>query len=171
MGRLSRARYVQHPRNAGWPEGREPHGHGVSVVVRGRESRPHGEGRQVVGQPRRRGTRDAKRRSGLGSHKGHWRAAVRSKDSSPVRRGAVGKGLREMHLAGRLPDCLSGSTSGVWKRSEVIDLSYRATPRLYLPWHRPSYWSSSPGSTRSSTGTLPCPQDLVRSQRVHENPS
>ena len=27
---------------------REPHGDGVSVVVRGRESRPHGEGRQVV---------------------------------------------------------------------------------------------------------------------------
>ena len=72
MGRLSRARYVQHPRNAGWPEGREPHGHGVSVVVRGRESRPHGEGRQVVGRPRRRGTRDAKRRNGPGNHQRTW---------------------------------------------------------------------------------------------------
>jgi hypothetical protein len=27
--------------------------------------------------------------------------------------------------------CMSGSTSGVWKRSAVIDLSHRATPRLY----------------------------------------
>ena len=31
----------------GWPTGREPHGHGVSVVVGGRESRPRGEGRQA----------------------------------------------------------------------------------------------------------------------------
>jgi hypothetical protein len=30
---------VQRQRNAGWPNGREPYGHGVSVVVRGRESR------------------------------------------------------------------------------------------------------------------------------------
>ena len=28
--------------------------------------------------------------------------------------------------------CMSGSTSGVWKRSEVLDLSHRATPRLYF---------------------------------------
>ena len=35
-------------RNAGWPNGREPQGHGVSVVVRGGESPLHGEGRQVV---------------------------------------------------------------------------------------------------------------------------
>src|SRR4051812_18894536 len=39
----------------------------------------------------------------------HWRAAVRSKDSSPVRRGAVGKGLRKLHLAGRLPYLTYGS--------------------------------------------------------------
>jgi hypothetical protein len=46
MGRLSHARYVQHQRNVGWPNGREPHGHGVPVVVSGRESRPQGEGGQ-----------------------------------------------------------------------------------------------------------------------------
>ena len=28
--------------------------------------------------------------------------------------------------------CMSGSTSGVWKRSVVIDFSHRATPRLYI---------------------------------------
>jgi hypothetical protein len=43
--------YVALPRlthvNAGFPKGREPYGNGASVVVRGRESRPHGEGRQV----------------------------------------------------------------------------------------------------------------------------
>ncbi len=59
--------------------------------------------------------------------KDHWRAAVRLKDSSPVRRGAVGKGLREMHLAGRLPYGPSGSMSGEWKRC----IRHRATPRLY----------------------------------------
>src|SRR5688500_13282911 len=37
---------VQHHRNAGWPKGRESQGHGVLVVVRGRESRLHGEGGQ-----------------------------------------------------------------------------------------------------------------------------
>jgi len=34
--------------SAGSPEGREPYGDGASVVVRGRESRPHGEGGQVA---------------------------------------------------------------------------------------------------------------------------
>jgi hypothetical protein len=46
-------------RNVGSPTGREPYGDGASVVVRGRESRPHGEGRQVSLRPRKRGTRDA----------------------------------------------------------------------------------------------------------------
>src|SRR5215467_650620 len=47
MGHLRRARNVQHHRNAGWPTGREPHGHGVPVVVRGGESPPQGEGGQA----------------------------------------------------------------------------------------------------------------------------
>ncbi len=33
--------------NTGWPKRRESYGHGASVVVRGRESLLHGEGRQV----------------------------------------------------------------------------------------------------------------------------
>jgi hypothetical protein len=37
----------QPARTAGSPKGCEPYGDGASVVVRGRESRPHGEGRQV----------------------------------------------------------------------------------------------------------------------------
>src|SRR4051812_15281954 len=32
---------------AGWPSGREVHGDGAVIVVRRRESRPHGEGPQV----------------------------------------------------------------------------------------------------------------------------
>src|SRR4051812_15520302 len=61
MGRLRRARYVQHQRNAGWPNGREPHGHGVFVVVGGRESRPHGEGRQAGRHLKGQRVRDAHR--------------------------------------------------------------------------------------------------------------
>ena len=38
---------------AGWPTGREPSGHGASVVVSGRDSRPHGQ-RGVKGAHRRR---------------------------------------------------------------------------------------------------------------------
>jgi Transposase DDE domain len=43
----------------GSPTGREPQGDGVAVVLRGRESRPHGEGRQAVVDSAIRGTRDA----------------------------------------------------------------------------------------------------------------
>ena len=46
--------------NMGSPTGREPYGDGALVVVRGRESRPHGEGGQVsMDQQHVRGTRDA----------------------------------------------------------------------------------------------------------------
>lgn len=39
---------VTHDWNAGLPTGREPYGNGAPIVVRGRESRPHGEGGQVT---------------------------------------------------------------------------------------------------------------------------
>jgi len=46
--------------NMGSPTGREPYGDGALVVVRGRESRLHGEGGQVsTDQQHVRGTRDA----------------------------------------------------------------------------------------------------------------
>lgn len=38
---------VHQARNAGLPTGRESYGNGVPIVVRGRESRSHGEGEQV----------------------------------------------------------------------------------------------------------------------------
>ena len=47
-GHLSRARYVLCQRNAGLPTGGDPHGNGVSIVVRAGEIPAHGEGRQVV---------------------------------------------------------------------------------------------------------------------------
>jgi len=55
MGGLRHARYVRRRRTAGSPTGREPHGDGVPIVVvgvtshqGGRESRPQGEGAQVI---------------------------------------------------------------------------------------------------------------------------
>jgi hypothetical protein len=60
--------HVRHHRSAGWPMGRESYGDGVPIVVRGRESRPHGEGEQVSPTYQvQRGTRDAKRRNCPGS--------------------------------------------------------------------------------------------------------
>src|SRR4051794_33569417 len=60
-GRLRHARYVWRKGNSGWPTGREPYGHGVSVVVAGvtacqggRESRLHG--RRDTGAHDRQGT-------------------------------------------------------------------------------------------------------------------
>src|SRR6516165_10775135 len=89
MGRLRCARYVQHQRNAGWPKGREPYGHGVLVVVGGGESPLQGEGGQA-----------GRRLKGEGSEMDDYLSRVdvappesclRSKDSRAVRRGAVGK--------------------------------------------------------------------------------
>jgi len=106
---ISRTRngHLNHPvvnrgRNARWPTRGDPHGHGASVVVRGRESRPHGEGRQVspgvraeVGE-----TCDAESRPHPGHPPRPAHGCVRRtgepdavKVASPVRRGAVGKGL------------------------------------------------------------------------------
>jgi hypothetical protein len=51
--------YVSCDVNAGSPKGCEPYGDGVVVVVRGRESRLHGEGRQVTTMSRLGGARDA----------------------------------------------------------------------------------------------------------------
>jgi retron-type reverse transcriptase len=39
---------VQLDRNSGWPKGRKSYGRGVSIVLGERESRLHGEGRQVL---------------------------------------------------------------------------------------------------------------------------
>ena len=52
MGCLSRVIYVQHQRNVGSSKGREPYGDGVFIVVRGEENSLHGEGRQVIWQPK-----------------------------------------------------------------------------------------------------------------------
>src|SRR5260370_10239542 len=53
---------VQHQKNARSPNGREPHGDGAPVVVRGRESRPQGKGGQVDRSSRERGRCDTKSR-------------------------------------------------------------------------------------------------------------
>jgi hypothetical protein len=50
--RLRHARYVDQEGKAGLLTACEPSGDGASVVVRGRESRPHCEGRQVFRPPR-----------------------------------------------------------------------------------------------------------------------
>ena len=50
---------VTQARNAGLPTGQEPYGNGVPIVVRRRESRPHGEGGQVRRMGVRGGTCDA----------------------------------------------------------------------------------------------------------------
>jgi hypothetical protein len=121
MGRLRHARHVQHPRNAGWPNGREPQGHGVSVVVGGGESPPQGEGRQV-----------GRHFKGEGSEMDDYlirvdvaplESCLTSKESRAVRRGAVGKvpaqvtrrpptllhGLRKIEQAVLKRRCIAGS--------------------------------------------------------------
>src|SRR6516162_8971623 len=89
MGRLRRARYVQHQRNAGWPTGREPQGHGVLVVVGGGESPPRGEGGQAGRHLKGEGSEmdDYLIRVDVASPE----SCLTSKESRAVRRGAVGK--------------------------------------------------------------------------------
>ncbi len=57
VGRLRRARHVQPHRNAGWPTGREPSGHGVPVVVGDGESPSRGEGGQGDGRGKGKGAK------------------------------------------------------------------------------------------------------------------
>lgn len=59
--------------NVGSPTGREPYGDGGLIVVAGvtagqggRESRPQGEGDQVIGHYEPGGMRNAERRNGVG---------------------------------------------------------------------------------------------------------
>ena len=54
-------------------------------------------------------------------------SCLTSKESRAVRRGAVGKGRRELHLAGRLPYRLHGSMSGVWRRGMVEMMGHPQT--------------------------------------------
>lgn len=51
--------HFQLARNTGSPKGRESYGDGAPIVVRGRESRPHGEGGQVLMESDMAGVRDA----------------------------------------------------------------------------------------------------------------
>jgi hypothetical protein len=80
--------------------GREPYGNGASVVVRGRESRLHGEGRQVFQTPKYGGMRNADSRRSIERHQEKSTATPFPKNtgepddgklSNPVRRGADGK--------------------------------------------------------------------------------
>jgi len=52
--------------DTGSPTGREAHGDGAVVAVRGRESRPHGEGPQVPRWPKLRGSRNGNSRNSAG---------------------------------------------------------------------------------------------------------
>jgi hypothetical protein len=58
-GRPKSCYYVDTKGSMRSPKGCEPHGDGGPIVVRGRESRPHGEAGQVVNGQQLRGTRDA----------------------------------------------------------------------------------------------------------------
>jgi hypothetical protein len=71
------------------PTGREPEGHGAAVVVRGRESRPHGEGRQV-GALQGEETRDAFISEPRELHP--LESRLHRKGAWSVREGADGKG-------------------------------------------------------------------------------
>src|SRR2546430_3016730 len=77
-GRLRHARHVQRKGNSGWPTGREPQGHGVSVVVAGAttgqgvwESRS--TGRRDTGVNRSTGT---VRYARCETPKPHWRSSM-----------------------------------------------------------------------------------------------
>ena len=95
---------VVRARNAGTPTGGDPQGDGVPVVVRGRESRPHGEGGQVSEIATRKGMRNADNRYRADYRQG---MRVRCDGPSPVK------------LTGE-PDALKGASPVV--RSEKADV-------------------------------------------------
>ncbi len=77
--------------NAGWPTGREAQGHRAVVVVRERENRSHGEGRQVSRAVHRGGTRNAERRNRTTAHlreqDRHWKAGFAERQTSGLGEG------------------------------------------------------------------------------------
>ena len=78
--------------NVGLPTGREPYGNGAPIVVRGRESRPHGEGGQVFSAAEYRGMRNAESPSISECHlPQNTGEPDDAKVSRPVREGADGK--------------------------------------------------------------------------------
>jgi hypothetical protein len=89
---------VQYESSAGWPTGCEPYGHGASLVVSGRESRPHGQqGPPAKGSrlPRDRVVRYARGGEPHRSCTVSTRVTGEPDDakvSCPVRRGAGRKG-------------------------------------------------------------------------------
>ena len=95
---LPHARHVTRPVSAGSPNGREPYGDRVPIVVRGRESRPHGEGEQVATMPPQGGARDAQCRNCVRHHLDATGEPDDAKVSRPVRWGAFGKGAMERWL-------------------------------------------------------------------------
>src|SRR4051812_48758664 len=93
-GRPNPCQDVLGPGSLRSPEGREPDGDGAPVVVRGRESRPHGEGGQateMAAEVEVRGMRDAETTLAITTDR-HWRA-------------------------GCSETCTSGSEGGGWKRA------------------------------------------------------
>ena len=88
---------VRRRRNMGLPTGREPHGNGVPVVVRGWESQPHGEGEQRMDTQSLEGARDAQSRqatqrgTGKPAREPFLESWMTRKRSCPVRRGGIGK--------------------------------------------------------------------------------
>ena len=84
----------------------EAQGDGAAVVLRERESRLHGEGRQVFAAHGQGGRRDAKRHNCSGASRAKRSADTGTPDTlkgvRPVWGGADGKGAGNRHLAGGL---------------------------------------------------------------------
>src|SRR2546425_3006154 len=81
---------VREESSAGWPTGREPSGHGASIGVSGRESRPHGQ--RGDNGPTAKGSRFPHGKDGKGREM--WRAKT-SCPCSHDRGTAQGRGKRE----------------------------------------------------------------------------
>jgi hypothetical protein len=103
---------VHHARNSGLPTGPEAQGNRAAIVVRGRESRPHGEGRQARHCTGREGTRNAKGRRGPKRMTTGEPDAVKA--ACPVREGVVGKVPPQ--AATRWPSTSCSGTGAVLRR-------------------------------------------------------
>src|SRR3954454_7195363 len=88
---------------AGSPVGREPHGDGAPVVVRGRESRPHGEGGQATRMAQGREVREMRNADTIlaiiREDPSHWRAGCGQSRTS----GSEGGRRKRTDLTGTSP--------------------------------------------------------------------
>jgi hypothetical protein len=157
---------VRRRRNMGLPTGREPHGNGVPVVVRGWESQPHGEGEQRMDTQSLEGARDAQSRqatqrgTGKPAREPFLESWMTRKRSCPVRRGGIGKvaeqsGNSLVSYSTSRPVLRGGGRRKAASLPGQPNSSSNDSPSAWVLNQSPQLWPTLRAASDASTTTMP----------------